>query len=330
MKTWIYRLAFVATIWTLMVVVLGAYVRLSHAGLGCPDWPGCYGQIGAPQLAEDVAQANQAYPERPVEYGKALKEMLHRYVAGFLWLFILIIAVLSWRNRVDPTQPLTHPWVLFGLVTFQAILGMLTVTEKLNPTIVMMHLLGGMATLSLLWLLTLRTRTQAAKGEYPLDAHRWMATLALVVLVAQISLGGWTSAHYAALACPELPFCRGQLLPEADYGQAFDLWHGTGIDYEGGILGIDARVAIHQAHRLGAIVVLAIVGIAGLVMALKGYTRRIRRTAWIVVVLLGTQVFLGISTVYFGLPLPIAVAHNGTAALLLLSVVTMNYFARRQ
>ena len=311
-----------------MVVVLGAYVRLSHAGLGCPDWPGCYGFVSAPKISEDVAAANQAFPERPVEYGKALKEMLHRYVAGMLWVFILVVAVLTWRNRVDPRQPLRLPWVLLGIVTFQAILGMLTVTEKLNPAVVMSHLLGGMTTLSLIWLLALR-HGNWSQPQNPNTDHSFWALVGLVILVCQISLGGWTSANYAALACPDLPGCQGSMWPPADFSEGFVLWRGTGIDYEGGILGIEARTAIHLAHRVGAMVTLLVLGSIALWIARSGYDLWIRRAAKTILVLLAAQITLGLATVKYGLPLLVAVAHNGMAALLLLSVVTLNYFVRR-
>ncbi|MEM7281575.1 MAG: COX15/CtaA family protein [Pseudomonadota bacterium] len=300
MRRVIFWLCLSATIWTLMVVVLGAYVRLSHAGLGCPDWPGCYGFAGAPKVSADIAAANEAFPERPVEYGKALKEMLHRYVAGLLWLFILVIAVLTWRNRVDPRQPLRLPWALFALVTFQAALGMFTVTEKLNPTVVMAHLLGGMATLSLLWLMTLRHRDWTSRSN-TLIQHNFWAALGLLVLIAQISLGGWTSANYAALACPDLPQCQGQWWPKTDFSEAFVMWRGTGIDYEGGVLGIDARTAIHLAHRIGAIVTLLVLGGIALWIARSGFDLWIRRAAKTILVLLVAQITLGIVTVAWGL-----------------------------
>ncbi len=328
MRRFIFWLCVIGTVWTLMVVVLGAYVRLSHAGLGCPDWPGCYGFVSAPKVSEDVAAANAAFPQRPVEYGKALKEMLHRYVAGLLWVFILAVAVLSWRNRVDPRQPLRLPWVLFGLVTFQAVLGMLTVTEKLNPAVVMSHLLGGMATLSVFWLLALR-HGNWSQAKNPHHDHSLWAMLGLTLLVLQISLGGWTSANYAALACPDLPGCQGALWPKMNFSEAFVLWRGTGVDYEGGILGIEARTAIHLAHRIGALVTLMVLGGIASWIATSGYDLWIRRAAKTILLLLVSQITLGLLTVKLGLPLLVAVAHNGVAALLLLSVVTLNYFLRR-
>ena len=329
MKIWVYRLALIGTAWTLFVVVVGAFVRLSDAGLGCPDWPGCFGQITAPQDADELAAAQRAFPNQAVDYVKALREMQHRYFASILGLLIVGLAVLAWRNRVDPTQPLRHPVWLVALVCVQGIFGMLTVTEQLNPTIVTLHLLGGMATLSLIWLLALRTRPWVLP-ENPFSGHRFLGTFALLLVISQIALGGWTSANYAALACPDLPGCQGQWWPETDFREGFVLWRGRGINYEGGILGIQARTAINYTHtHIGATIVLLFIGGIGGLLAIQGYSKRIRRVAAATVFLVLAQVSLGLLTVKLGLPLVVAVAHNGTAALLLLSLITLNYLLRR-
>ena len=298
------------------VVVLGAYVRLSHAGLGCPDWPGCYGEIIVPdQVVPDVETQQQ----RPLEHGKAWKEMVHRYAAGTLGLLIAGLAVISWINRKQPGQPTVLPAVLAALVIFQAALGMWTVTLLLKPVIVVAHLLGGMTILALLfWLLLERggkTRPRCP-ALYP-----WALT-ALAMLVIQIALGGWTSANYAALACPDFPVCQGQWWPPMDFAGGFTFWHRPGMDYEGGILAGDARAAIHMAHRLGALFAFLIIGVTALRALLDSNTPA-RGPGYVLLGALLAQLLLGIFNVLLRLPLPVAVAHNAVAALLLLTVVAL-------
>lgn len=324
-----YRLAVIATLLAFCVVVLGAYVRLSHAGLGCPDWPGCYGQFDVPDEAHQIARANAAYPQRPVETDKAWKEMVHRYFAATLGILILILAALAWRRRRDPAQPVVLPSLLLGLVVFQAALGMWTVTLLLKPVIVMAHLLGGLATLALLWWLVLRQgdhlHPDSSAGHRSL---RSWALLGLIVVIVQVSLGGWTSANYAALVCPDFPTCQGQWWPSMDFSEAFTLWRGLGISYEGGVLDNDARVTIHMMHRLGALVVL--VYLSWLIWKVIAATQStvLRRTAGVIGVLLFIQISLGIVNVIGLLPLPVAVAHNAIAALLVLALVTLNHELR--
>lgn len=303
-----------------VVVVLGAYTRLSDAGLGCPDWPGCYGRIIVPE-AEDAGHANALYPERPLHQGKAWKEMIHRYAAGTLGLLILGLAILAWRKRKVPDQPFVLPLLLLGLVLFQAALGMWTVTWLLKPIVVAAHLLGGLAVLSLLsWLLLDQFRFAPLQSMKPLKA--W-ALAGLSVLVLQIFLGGWTSANYAALVCPEFPACRGGAWwPEADFREGFRFWRGIGTNYEYGVLGPAARTAIHLAHRLGALITAIVIGVVALraVRAADGHTVLI---GVVTLTLLGAQIALGIGNVLLVLPLAVAVAHNATAALLLLALVAL-------
>jgi len=322
------RVAFIATALAFSVVVLGAYVRLSDAGLGCPDWPGCYGQIDVPADPQRMAQANAAYPERPVEVDKAWKEMIHRYLAGVLGLLILGLAVLAWYRRKDPEQPVVLPFVLLALVIFQALLGMWTVTLLLKPVVVMAHLLGGMTTLALLWWLALR-QGKSFEGK-PAAEHslRYWTLLGLILVGVQVMLGGWTSANYAALACPDFPTCQAQWWPAMDFQEALVLWRGVGVSYEYGVLDNDARVAIHMMHRLGAVLVLAYLGWLSW-WILSRIRHRLVRTATIAVaVLLMIQVSLGIANVVLHLPLTIAVAHNGVAALLILALVALNHVLR--
>lgn len=315
----------IAVFLAFVVVTLGAYVRLSDAGLGCPDWPGCYGQMLVPGHGQAVNQANQDFPERPLETGKAWKEMVHRYVAGILGLLILGIALLSCKARKTPGQPLYLPVFLLVLVVFQALLGMWTVTLLLKPVIVVLHLLGGITVLLLLWWLLLRVSLPESTQDKKHRLFPW-ALLAIVVLYMQISLGGWTSANYAALVCSDLPTCQGQWLPPMDFREGFTLWRGLGQNYEGGVLGEAARTAIHVSHRIGALVtVIVLLGVA--MAALRSGEQQLQRPARVILVLVLLQATLGVINILHVLPLPVAVAHNGVAALLLISVGTLLYHA---
>lgn len=328
-KNAFYWLSLSATLLALVVIVLGAYVRLSDAGLGCPDWPGCYGHVTVPQSPEEIDAANAGYG-RPVEQDKAWKEMVHRYFAGLLGLMILALGAMAWRQwRRDPAAPFKLPLFLVALVIFQALLGMWTVTLLLKPLVVTLHLLGGLATFALLLVLTLRAgrHFQQVPGQRP--ALRRFGLLALLVIVLQIWLGGWTSSNYAALACPDFPTCQTEWLPDMDFAAGFTLWHGLGIDYEGGILDNPARVAIHFTHRLGALLSFLVVGTLAVYLLLAQRNPALRMLGGLSGLLLCLQVGLGVSTVVFGLPLLLAVAHNAGAALLLGSLVMLNFALQR-
>ena len=322
--TTFHKLCLLGTILAFCVIVLGAYVRLSHAGLGCPDWPGCYGHLTAGQAAENHPAANAAFPERPVEYAKALKEMLHRYLATTLGVVILVIGALAWRNRQDPLQPVGLPLAAIGLVIFQGLLGMWTVTLLLKPAIVSAHLVGGLTTMALLWWLSLpTTRRSRPRGEHNL--RRW-AVIGLCVLVAQILLGGWVSTNYAAVACPDFPTCQRSFWPAMDFKDAFVLWRGLGIDYEGGVLDHPARVAIHYTHRLGAIVAALVLGFVALKAVRSGQSGGVRLAGATLAAALVLQLLVGPLMVIKTFPLPLATAHNAVAALLVLALVAMLRF----
>lgn len=322
-NTLFYRLSLAATCLALCVIVLGAYVRLSDAGLGCPDWPGCYGQILAPTADHEVHQANQAFPERPVESHKAWKEMAHRYLASTLGFVILILAFLAIKKRREPNQALILPLVLVLVVCFQGALGMWTVTLLLKPAIVTLHLLGGMLTLALLSWLTLSQRYPIEKrlSVSPL-AKNW-AIFAIIILSFQISLGGWTSTNYVALHCYDLPTCQGEWLPPTDFKEGFTIWREVGVDYEGGLLSVEAGTAVHLTHRVGAIITLLVTGF--LVLLLIQIKQQLStRLAAILTIVLATQITLGLLNIVLVLPLVLAVAHNGGAALLLITLVGIN------
>ncbi|MET0068283.1 MAG: COX15/CtaA family protein [Candidatus Thiodiazotropha sp.] len=319
-----YRLSLLTALLAFCVILVGAYVRLSDAGLGCPDWPGCYGQMVVPD-ALPASHLDDPSQTRPLHRGKAWKEMIHRYLAGTLGLLILLLAVLAWRNRADPAQPRLLPGLLLGLVTLQAALGMWTVTLLVKPAIVTAHLLGGFATLVLLVLLAQKLRGKpllAPQGLSP-GVYRH-ARLALLVLILQITLGGWTSTNYAALGCTDFPQCHaGQWWPQTDFGEAFTLWRGLGINYEFGVLEHDARATIHLSHRIGALLTLLAVGSLALRL-LRGPAPGWSAPGVSLLLLLTLQVALGISNVLAQLPLPVAVAHNGVAALLLVNLSLLN------
>jgi cytochrome c oxidase assembly protein subunit 15 len=317
-------MAVVAVIVTFVVIVLGAYVRLSHAGLGCPDWPGCYGQLTWPAESVEIEAANTAFPERPVDIGKAWKEMVHRYLAGFLVLLVVAINVVAWRGGASRRARLLAGFIL-ALILFQAALGMWTVTLKLKPIIVMAHLLGGLATMSLLLWLALGTARYPSTGREIFHRYRAGISLGLAVLVLQLALGGWTSANYAALACPDFPTCQGQAWPEMNFKDGFVLWREIGVDYEGGVLDLPSRTAIHMAHRIWA---LAVVGALGVLAFGLLRHRETRLGGALLGGVLLAQVTLGILNVWLFLPLPNAVAHNGTGALLLATTVWLLHRAR--
>jgi cytochrome c oxidase assembly protein subunit 15 len=296
------------------VVGLGAYVRLADAGLGCPDWPGCYGHlVGVPDTPADHAAAVLAFPDNPVHAAKAWKEMAHRYLAGTLGLLILALTVMAWRRRAA----VAATTALAGVVVFQAMLGMWTVTLLLKPVVVTAHLLGGMTTLALLvWL------AQVPQPPVQRNGPRGLALVALAVVVLQIMLGGWVSSNYAALACSDFPTCQGAWLPPMDFEQAFTVRRELGQAADGSLLPFAALTTIHWSHRLGAMVVLLVVGgFASVLIRTPGW----RRLGFVLAGLLSVQLGLGVANVLLSLPLPLAVAHNLGAAALLAALVVANF-----
>ena len=322
MQQRLHKLATFSAVVTLCVIVLGAWVRLSHAGLGCPDWPGCYGVLTWPDAPTEIAQANEAFPERPVEIDKAWKEMVHRYLAGILILLVAGINWVVWRGGEAIKRFRGVATFILALILFQATLGMWTVTLKLKPIIVMAHLLGGMSTLALLSWLAFRSRPAPFGQVEPVPqstrSKRPLVIFALAVLVGQIALGGWTSANYAALSCPDFPQCTGQWWPETDFDEAFTLVREIGVDYEGGILDQSARATIHLTHRIGAVITLVVLLLTA--VALRGQPMLKTGAALLAVGVL-VQFTLGILNIVLYLPLPNAVAHNGMAALLIVIMV---------
>lgn len=359
-------LSLLAAVFALGLVMFGAFVRLSNAGLSCPDWPTCYGQVTWPQHAQAVAHADAAFPERPFEAAKAWREQVHRFLAGALGVMVLLLALFATLRKRGALLSVIvgaafaavgvglyirgeHQWssvlavlaiglplfasirlqrpgawkisvLALAVIIFQAMLGMWTVTLLLKPIVVMGHLLGGMTTFGLLAYAALRFTGVGAPDNRMADLRRLVA-IGLVVLFCQIALGGWTSANYAALACgygpTSFPQCLNQWAPPTDFHQGFVLWRGVGVNYEGGVLDMAARSSIQIVHRLGALVVFCYLGWLSYKLARRG----LRLYGVAVAVVLVIQVLLGISNVYFGLPLWVATAHNGMAALLLFTLL---------
>lgn len=359
-----HRLAWAAVVLALVVIVFGSFVRLSNAGLSCPDWPTCYGRAAWPVQAHEIEQANSEFT-RPVETHKAWREQFHRHIAATLGALVLVLALLAVRRLRAGTLSVIAAALLVALsiplymrdqhgaaiilavagealllvtalrgggrdgsrlatltlmvIIFQAVLGMWTVIWLVKPVIVMSHLLGGLLTLSLLTWLAWRATPDSALINGDAVLLRRLLWLGLVLLVVQIALGGWTSANYAALACgPDFPTCLGQWWPDHDAREAFVLWRGIGVDYEGGVLDGPARVAIQLSHRAMAVLVFG-----WLLMVAMRLLRTPGLVFWgsVLTVLLLVQVGLGISNVVLGLPLGVAVAHNAGAALLLFTLV---------
>ena len=312
-------LATIAIFLTMGVILLGAYTRLTDAGLGCPDWPGCYGFLKVPHQEHHIAQAEQAFPERPLEPHKAWNEMVHRYFAGSLG---LLIAAIFFSALINKQSPKLLPSVLLALVVFQAALGMWTVTLNLLPLVVMGHLLGGFTILCLLAVHWLRLHPQRLVAEPELVSLKPFAALALVVLVSQIALGGWTAANYAALACIDLPICEAGWTQRLNISEAFDLHLGHD-DYEYGVMSAEARQTVHVFHRFGAIVTLAIVASFLWQLWRRTSSALLRKLTLAGAALLAIQFSLGVLNVVLHLPLVNAVAHNFVAANLLMVLVVI-------
>jgi cytochrome c oxidase assembly protein subunit 15 len=315
--------AWFAVAFALLVIVLGAFVRLSNAGLSCPDWPTCYGKLTWPKHDHEIDAANAAFPERAVETHKAWREQVHRILAGGLILTTFGLTIWAWRRERRLAAVLT---AASALIVFQAVLGMWTVTWKLKPIVVMAHLMGGLSTFCLLAYVALRLSLPPL-ARVDTAALRRLVIVGLALVALQIALGGWTSANYAALSCGlDFPACAGQWWPATDFREAFVLWRGIGVNYEGGVLDADARTAIQLSHRIGAVIVLG--HLIGVIAA--AWRRGLGGWALAVLVALTLQIALGISNVVFGLPLPVATLHNAGAALLLFVLLALLVRLRRE
>jgi heme a synthase len=311
-----------------VVIILGAHARLTDAGLGCPDWPGCYGHLTVGQAIENIEQSQQAFPERPLVEHKAWNEMIHRYFASGLGLLILIIFVLSLFNRAY-NKPIKLPFFLLCLVGFQGALGMWTVTMNLLPIVVMGHLLGGFAVLSCLFILYLRMTTyRIPGGDHRVRRFAGYAAIGIVVLIAQIALGGWTSTNYAALACTEFPVCENDWYRNLDFIGAYTI--PPADNYEFGAHDYAQRMTMHITHRFGALFTFIYLCWLAIRLYSNAASSMIRGLSIVLVLVLGVQVALGVANVAFSLPLVNAVLHNAVAACLLLVMVLITYTLYRK
>ena len=327
------RLALLGVLLCLVVIVLGAWVRLTDAGLGCPDWPGCYGHV-TPAGAEKVEGKIESYsPGWEYDSGKAWREMIHRYAATTLGFIIVLITAIAIAYRREKPVSVLYSVGLLVTVVLQGILGAFTVWWLVKPLIVVLHLTGGLTTLSLLTWLWLRMRrvtavVQPAVGATKiaaLDGARRAGIIAVAVVAIQIILGGWTSSNYAAVACPDLPTCQGQWIPnDMDYADAFVIWRGLDINYEGGVLDHPARVAIHFTHRAWALVATLAVLWAAWLAWRNAPTALVRNGAVWAVGALSLQWLIALLMILKAFPLSLATGHNAGAALLLMALLVFN------
>ena len=318
---WFKRLILTASLLTLCVVVFGAYVRLTDAGLGCPDWPGCFGTLTVPESKVAIIEAQGLYPESIVEVGKAWREMIHRYLAGILGLLILLISFVSYKIRHELKVKLTLPFIILALVIFQATLGMWTVTELLKPAIVTAHLMGGMTILALLTYLTHR-HLGAVSNTIVIDPGiKSYIRFGFVLLFIQILLGGWTSTNYAALACTDFPTCHGSLMPDMDFKNGFNPFRELGMTASGENLSIKALQAIQWVHRVGALILTAYFIFMVYLLRNDPSTRFYRNILLLILLL---QVIIGIANLVMHLPLFLATLHNLGAALLVIITTIIN------
>ena len=305
-----------------IVIALGAWTRLVDAGLGCPDWPGCYGFVVFPTDEAEIALAESRFPSFPYDINKAIPEVVHRYFAATLGFVAILLTYISFKYKGNKSL---HWWSL-GLLVFiccQGLFGYLTVSLKLLPIIVTGHLFGGFFTLSLFYLIFLKAGDFKILDQMKIPHLKGISILAMIFLLFQIFLGAWTSTNYASLACVDFPTCQGTYLPEMDFKQGFNFSQEVGPNYLYGLLDNTARVAIHYSHRISAI----LVTIVFLVLMSKLWFSAAAPLASTLGILLLTQISLGIINVVYVLPLYVAIAHNLIAASLLLGTITVNYLA---
>ncbi|MES2017772.1 MAG: COX15/CtaA family protein [Pseudomonadota bacterium] len=315
------KLAWSIAFLTFDLIVFGAFTRLTDSGLGCPDWPGCFGAANPFIAHAQISAAEALLPSGPVTHIKAWIEMIHRFLAmgiGVLITALMLTAWIAWRKtRAQAFNPAV-PSALFFFVCLQGAFGAWTVTMKLQPVIVTIHLLLGMGLLAMVTWLAAHATVQSAALFHPTDKLRLWAVASAVVLALQIALGGWVSTNYATLACTEFPMCRGEL----DFQHGFTLWRELGKTAAGHYLPFAALTAIHWVHRNFALVVVAVLGWTAWRAASDAALRPLARAIGVMLVL---QAGLGIATVYLDFPLAIAVLHNAGAALLVLLVTMLNY-----
>jgi fused signal recognition particle receptor len=312
---------------TFTVIVLGAYVRLSDAGLGCPDWPGCYGKAVVSSNAEFAEQAKQAFPGSSLDVAKAWKEMGHRYVAGILSIFVLVLNILAWREKSFRTAAVASSLLLLGFIGLQAALGMWTVKMKVMPIVVTSHLLMGLLSFWLIFWIFLRSK-KGINRSYDLNGvSKGFLLVAALVLFSQIFLGGWVSTNKAALACMDFPQCNGSWWPQVNYLNALKVFEGLMTGYQG-TLSYDGQIAIHWLHRVVSVVTFLV--LSGLMLSATSgrKPRLVRKGGLFLAILLFIQISLGIANIKLGLPMWAAVMHNGFAALIMLPLIYIGFYSK--
>ncbi|HEY9323066.1 MAG TPA: COX15/CtaA family protein [Candidatus Methylopumilus sp.] len=321
------KITLFTTIMAFCLIVLGAYVRLSDAGLGCPDWPGCFGTLTVPESQMAIEKAQHTFPDQIIENDKAWKEMAHRYVAGILGLLILTIGVLAHKNKKSLKVNILVPYSLLALVFFQAMLGMLTVTLLLKPIIVSAHLIGGMTTLAILTYICYEHFNKNSKLTLKKDVIFYMTRFSLILIFIQIFLGGWTSTNYAGLACTDFPTCHGEWIPNMDLKNGFNIFRNLGQTFEGAPISLDALQAIQWIHRIGAVTV--IIYFSYLSFTLMKY-KQLRFESMLLLALIASQFVIGIANLMLHLPMVLAVSHNLIAALLVIIMTVINTKIKKQ
>ena len=319
------NLCYFAASFTLIVISVGAWVRLTDAGLGCPDWPGCYGILGTPDTDSELMRAKELYPDSIIEVGKAWREMFHRYLAGTLGILVFIITYLMLKYAKH--VPKLYPISLSILIVVQSAMGMLTVTQLVKPTIVTTHLILGMTTAGLLlWNgLQIQLKNRIDQIDFRLINLIFICILALIL---QIILGGWTSTNYASLACTDFPKCLNQWWPSnMNYSEGFKVFNLPDINYETAPLAYEAKLAIHFTHRVGALILTLLYSVLFIYLFFIQSNKTLKVIGLFVFLLFVFQIFLGISNVIMSLPISIAVLHTVNASILLLSMITLLFYS---
>ena len=317
------KLSFFGAFFTLIVISAGAWVRLTDAGLGCPDWPGCYGILGTPDTESEILEAKKLYPNAEIDVGKAWREMLHRYLAGILGIYVFLISFLTWKFAKN--VPILLPIFLTLLIITQSIMGMLTVTELVKPTIVTTHLVLGMTTACLLlW----NGFCLGNSENTTFSGVNYFYVVCTLVLLAQIILGGWTSTNYASLACTDFPKCAQEWYPNnMDFKTGFTITNLPNVNYEIQQMNFSGKLAVHFTHRLGALLVLILFTILFWYLFFVQKSHILKNIGYAILLFFILQITLGISNVVYSLPLTVAVLHTVNACILMMSMLTLLFYS---
>ena len=317
------KLSYIGALFTLVVISAGAWVRLTDAGLGCPDWPGCYGILGTPDTEKELYQAKQLYPNAEIDVGKAWREMLHRYLAGILGLYVFFVSYLTYKYATHVSKLM--PLILVSLIIIQSLMGMLTVTELVKPTIVTTHLVLGMTTACLLLWNAFMIGKKSTTTYNGVNIFYMLCTLALLF---QIILGGWTSTNYASLACTDFPKCSQEWYPSnMDFETGFTIANLPDVNYEEIQMSYAGKLAVHYSHRLGALIVLLLfLALFWYLFFIQKYTYQ-KKIGYVVFFFFSLQILLGISNVVYSLPLSVAVLHTVNACILMMSMLTLLFYS---